>query len=285
MKNEGGSNVKVFQNAKRNWPAYVAIIVGIIVAFFAWKALNGQVQKTQARISIVVPKEDIDAFSVVSPEKLVVKEVLGISTDKHTAQKLNEVAGMLTTAPLYAGKPIDMRCLVKPNEDIGKYEVVGVNIDAARAAGVKTGDIVDVYWLNSDQGTWTPAQASQLIASNVRVLRVCDEHGQPIDDNSKTIQGAVNYVVTPEREPKIVYLLVKPEDVPLIIGGSATKSASIALTRKSSETFTNGGVNGNVSLEQRETAAGTGASSNGTANSQPGGSSQTAAGASGIAKQ
>ncbi len=252
-------------SAGRRWPLYLAILAGVAVALFSWFTLNKQIQRTQTTVSVVVPKEDIDAFAIISPDELVIKEVLSISADKYTARKIHEVAGMLTTAPLYAGKPVDVRYLEEPSEDTGNYHVVGVNIDAARAAGVKAGDVVDVYWLKPEQGAWAPAQASQLIAANVRVLRVCDERGQPIMEEAKTLQSAVGGVVAPSREPKIVYLAVRPEDVPLIIGGSAAKSTSIALVRKPLQAR---GVNyGGVSKES-ETPAGTSAAD--TADGQSG---------------
>ncbi|MDN5375117.1 MAG: hypothetical protein PWQ39_157 [Thermacetogenium sp.] len=255
-------------SAGRRWPLYLAILAGVAVALFSWFTLNKQIQQTQTTVSVVVPKEDIDAFAIISPDKLVIKEVLSISADKYTAREIHEVAGMLTTAPLYAGKPVDVRYLEEPSEDTGNYHVVGVNIDAARAAGVKAGDVVDVYWLKPEQGAWAPTQASQLIATNVRVLRVCDERGQPIMEEAKTLQSAVGGVVAPNREPKIVYLVVKPEDVPLIIGGSAVKSTSIALARKPLQA---GGVNyGSTELISKENKTPAGTSAADTADGQSG---------------
>lgn len=271
---------RIFYAVGKRLPLYIAVLAGITVALFAWYNLNKQVRQTQTTVKIVVPKEDIEAYSVLSPEKLTAKEVLRLSVDKYTAQEIGDASGMLTTAPLYAGKSVDTRYLAKPNEDVGSYQVVGVNIDAARAAGVKTGDIVDVYWLNPEQIAWAPAQTSQLIANNVRVLRVCDDRGQAITEKTKTIQASVGSVVTPIQVPRIVYLLVKPEDVPLIIGGSATKSASIALARKSSETT--GGINsGFLGTDQREeNTAPAGTGTDGTSNGKSGGSGKAGSGAS-----
>lgn len=260
-----------------NWPVYLAIFAGLIVSCVAWNYQNEKNAKIMATVNVVVPKQDIEAYSLVTAEKLTIKKVRASNVDKFTARDINLTAGMVTTAPLYSGKVIDSRYLVKPSDEIGRMQVVGVKIDAARAAGVRTGDIVDVYWLTPEQGAWSYTQGSRLIAQNVRVLRVCDERGEPLPEQSGTIQSAVGGVVAPIKEPRIVFLLVNPGDVSKIIGGSAEKNASIALARKSSESNAIGGDEFAESLEAREgqTAGGAGASAG-----EPAGGGKTGAGAS-----
>ncbi|MDH7578194.1 MAG: RcpC/CpaB family pilus assembly protein [Bacillota bacterium] len=221
-----------FHFSRRNWPVYLAVFVGLVVALLSWNKLSAETRRAQETVAVVVPVRDVQAYSTLSQEDLMLARIPARAADAYTAKNASEVAGKVTTAPLYRGKPVDVRFLVEPSENAGNYQVVGVNVNAARAAGVKPGDLVDVYWLRPEQG-WVPEQSSLLLAQDVRVLRVCDERGTPVGEEPKTVQGAVVSAVGPAREPRIVYLLVKPEDVSKIIAGSADKSSFIALARKS----------------------------------------------------
>lgn len=207
-------------------------MVGLVVAACAWSALQRWVMAMSETVTVVVPKRDLEAYSVIRASDLVFKDVPSTVVDGFVVRKADEAAGKIATAPLYAGKLIDRRVLAEPFQGIGRWQVVGVNVSAARCAGVRAGDIVDVYWLRPEQGAWAPSQASLLVARDARVLKVCDERGQEIGDSPPVVQQAVGAVAPAGREPRVVYLLVRPEDVPCVIGGAAEKSAFIALARK-----------------------------------------------------
>ena len=243
----------------RQWPLIVVALLALASFFYFYNAFNGRIAAAQQTVAVIVPKQDIQAYSSITADNLTAENIPLASADNYTARSAGQVSNMVATAQLYAGKPIDLRLLAKPSDSTGNFEVVGVNVDAARSVGVKPGDIVDVYWLQAQQGAWVPGQGSIPVAGNVRVLRVCDEHGQPINEGqSSSALSSVGAAISPPasyKEPKIVYLLVRPEDVAKVIGGSGDKNASIAFARKSSESTINmtgqgGDNNGSIGVGQ-----------------------------------
>jgi pilus assembly protein CpaB len=216
-------------------PHVLAVAVGLTVALFAWSHVSRQVTEARQAVTVPVPARDVDAYTSVGKEDLVPANVPLVSVDSYTVMKPEEVVNKITLSPLYRGKPIDRRSLAGPDSDAGNYQVVGINVDPARAAGVRPGDLVDVYWLPPERGGWTPEGGTSLVAGGVRVLKVCDEKGNPVEEPGGAVQQAVTGAVAPRRGAAIVYLAVRPEDVARVIGGSAPKSASIALARRSGE--------------------------------------------------
>lgn len=218
----------------RKVPAVLAVLAGIASAVFAWNAVNEKVARATQTATVVVAARDIDAYGLIEKGSLALREVPATAVDKFTARKVEEVAGKVALAPLYKDKPVDVRLLAEPSDDAAGFQVVGVNVDPARAAGVRPGDLVDVYWLSVDQSAWVPGNGATLVASAVRVLKVCDERGNPITEGG-LLQQAASGGAAFGKGPSIVYLAVRPEDVPRVIGGAAPKSAFIALARRSSE--------------------------------------------------
>ncbi|MGB9849129.1 MAG: SAF domain-containing protein [Moorellaceae bacterium] len=223
-------------------PAVLIIAIGVLASVAAWIGITHQIRAGQITIAIAVPRRDIVAYVPITANDLTLKEVPAAAVDGYTVRDASEAAGKMAAVTLYAGKPIDRRDLL--NSDNGNYaagyEVVGVVTDAARSAGVKSGDVVDVYCLRVDQ----TAQASGVIpgikaASDARVLRVCDEQGQPIDGSGENasggviggVAGAVTGGVAP-KTPKVVYLLVRAEEVPNVTPGAWDKGAVVVLVRK-----------------------------------------------------
>ncbi|MDI6906436.1 MAG: RcpC/CpaB family pilus assembly protein [Thermoanaerobacterales bacterium] len=182
-------------------------------------------------MSLPVPTRDIPAYTVIASEDVTLKEFVKGAEEPTSAREPKDVVGYITTAPLTKGWQINKRVLTD-KEAFGDKQVVGVNVDAARAGGVKAGDIVDVYWLTPEQGAWTASMSSRLVAQNATVLKVCDERGQPLDETQSVVQGAVNPVAPPKRTPSVVYLLLDPADVGKVIGGAMPKSSFIALAKK-----------------------------------------------------
>lgn len=216
-------------------PHVLAVAVGLTVAFFAWSHVNRQVTAAKQAVTVPVPARDVDAYTVIKKEDMAPVNIPSTAVDDYTVLKLDEAVNKVTLSPLYRGKPIDRRSLADPDSNAGNYQVVGINVDPARAAGVRPGDLVDVYWLPPERGGWTPDGGTSLVAKGVRVLKVCDEKGNPVEEPGGAIQQAVTGAVAPRRGVAIVYLAVRPEDVARVIGGAAPKSASIALARRSGE--------------------------------------------------
>ncbi len=199
----------------------LALIVGIGVAIFSYTTINQRVELATKTVQVVVLKTDVDAYSAISAKNIETKAVPPYLVDDYTAIKPEQVSDRVTSAPIYAGKPIDMRNIVDPKEDMQDKQVVGIYVDAARFAGVTEGDIVDVYRVSVAAGNPSPC-----IASNSRVLKITDEKGVALKNLEGQKQG----------QPHIVYLLVKPSEVPQVVQGSVVQEKTyLALSKKSKE--------------------------------------------------
>lgn len=210
-------------------PLITALIVSIAVMGLSYMKIQQQVDAATTTTNILVPKASIEAYSVVTKDNLTVISVPPNITDENTATSPEEIDGRITTAPLYAGKPIDLRTIVSKTENYDEKQVVGIYIDAARCAGVNEGDIVDVYRISPNH----QGEAAPKIAQNCRVLRVTDEKGTPVRGASAILQSAsssVNIIKT----PRIVYLLISPQEVPYVIQGSSEQSF-LSLSKKTKE--------------------------------------------------
>lgn len=217
---------------KQRLPLIIALVVGIGITIFSYAMVQKKVDTATQTVAIMVPKTTIEAFSVIKKENLMTVHIPPTITDENTAKAADQLIGKIPTAPLYPGKPIDLRMVAEKPEDVGDKQVVGAYIDAARCAGVTEGDVVDVYRVSSSiQGEPAP-----LIALNCRVLRITDDKGIPVKGASAIMQN-VSTDVGLVRDPRIVYLLVKSQEVPYVIQGSLSKTESyLALAKKGKET-------------------------------------------------
>ena len=202
----------------------LALILGIGMTLFSYTMISEQVETATKTVEIVVLKTDVEAYSIIDAKNITTKAVSPNIADEKTVTKQENVIGKATAAPLYAGKPIDIRNIIDAKEDIQEKQVVGVYIDAARCAGVTEGDIVDIYRVTESAGNPSPC-----IASNSRVLKVTNESGVSVKQLSNG--DAKTYGA-----PKIIYLLVKPAEVSFVIQGSVEqKNTYLSLAKKSKE--------------------------------------------------
>lgn len=234
----------IIKKGRKTLPAVLAVALGLLVAAAAWTGVMRQVKAGQATVAVAVPRHDILAYTPIAANDLTVKMVPVLAVDGYTLRDASEADGKAAAATLYAGKPIDRRSLI--DVTAGSYAaagdvVVGVTTNAARSAGVKSGDVVDVYCLRQDQAAQTGGgvQVGIKVASDARVLRVCDDQGQPLESGGSDgaaggtlggIAGAAG--VGAPKEPKVVYLLVRAEEAPDVAPGAWDKGAVMVLVKK-----------------------------------------------------
>lgn len=212
-------------------PLILALLIGIVVMMFSYNLMQKQVEEATTTVAILVPKSDIEAYSIVTAENLTTLQVPPSIVDANTVVEFGDITDKVCTVPLYTNKPIDIRNIADKPSEIGNKQVVGVYIDAARCAGVVDGDLVDVYRVNPG----TQGEAAPLIAQNARVIRVTDEKGVPVKGASAVLQSAET-AISVVKNPRIVYLLVTPNEVPQVIQGSLADTNNLALSKKGQET-------------------------------------------------
>lgn len=206
----------------------VALLIGGVTTVYSYGKIKEHQKKELELVPIVVAATKTEPYSLLSDDSIKIEYVSSKFVDEFTATDLSEVNGKITTIPLYKDKPIDIRLIADKPEEIGNKQVVGVHIDAVRFAGVGDGDIVDIYWLDKEE--LSPAQK---IAHNVRVLRVTDEKGVPLNESINIARSAATSAgLVENKNPRIVYLLLEPEEVPYVIQGSTPGSTKISFSKK-----------------------------------------------------
>lgn len=201
----------------------VALLIGVATTFIAYGKIKQQQARELELVPIVVCADNIEAYSVIASDNIKTENVSSKFVDEFTATSKEQLNGKIAIAPIFKGKPIDIRLLSDRPSEIGNKQVVGVHIDAVRFAGVTEGDTVDVYWLEGAEETPVPASK---IANNAKVLKVSG-------DNAKSVtESAVIPIGLSEKTPQIIYLMIDPEEVPYVIRGSIPKNTSIALSKK-----------------------------------------------------
>lgn len=207
----------------------IALLIGGITTTFAYSKIKAHQKQELELVPIIATASNIEAYSILSEENIRVEYISAKFVDEFTVTEKDQLLNKITTVPLYEGRAIDMRLITDKPDDIGNKQVVGVNIDAVRFAGVSDGDMIDIYWLGTNENP-LPAQK---IAHNAKVLRVSDEKGVPINESKNIARSAAASAGLAKMEnPRIVYLLLDPQEVPYVVQGSASGNNKISFSKK-----------------------------------------------------
>lgn len=232
----------------KNWPRLAAALVGLAVAAVSFFYLRAWAGSETGSVRLPVPARDLAAYEVIGPDDLAWAAFPAADGLDDAVRSPAEAVGKVPTAPLARGWPISRRVL-RDREAAGAVQVVAVNVDFARTAGARPGDVVDVYWLRPEQANWTPGVASVLLARDAVVLGVYDRNGRPASAASQAGGAAV------------VTLAVRPQEVQAVVAGAAPEAKNIALVRK----FAPGGeVAASAPAQQAQGAAAGGAAAAGS---------------------
>jgi len=210
---------------KRSWPAVLALVVGTVIfgVAYAWQETSRA--ETTAAVEVPVLNRNIAAYEVITAENLELKAIKEKALDANTARDISAVLGKTAASTLYKGMPIDVRDL---RSDLGGLlkdrQIVTVNMDYCRSAGVTAGDIVDVYWVNPEQSAWTPdsESARKRIAAEAIVLGVKNKTGSGLEAVVKGDAGGIG----------VVELAVRPAEAPNVVAGSLPQDTHVVLVKK-----------------------------------------------------
>jgi Flp pilus assembly protein CpaB len=86
---------------KKRIPLIIALVIGIAVMGFSYTKIQEQVETATTTVQVLVPKANVEAYSMVTKDNLTVAEVPPSIADEFTAVSPEQVDGRITTAPLY----------------------------------------------------------------------------------------------------------------------------------------------------------------------------------------
>ncbi len=211
--------------------AVMAVLVGLAVFGYSYYKSGAITKQAQAYVTIPVPVTEISAYTTITESDIVLKKYTQGEEPNGVITDFSELIGKIAVKKLPRDVPI-VSSDISTLGSMPNLALIGVNIDAARAAGAQQGDIVDVYWIKTDQAGQITASP---VASNARVVEICDANGKPVSTQF-SIASAGEAFKVPGDTNMIYRLLVKPEEVSRVISGSAPKNTSIALAKKFRET-------------------------------------------------
>ncbi len=208
---------------KKHWVIIIAVVLAAAAAVASWIGLHKQINQATKREMVVTVVADMPPMTMLTAGNVKLIDVPLSSVNEYIVKAPADIIGQITTVPLFSGGMIDKRVIAQPSI-LGNCQLVGIYTDPARYAGVQENDVVDIYWVQQDK----QPLAAVIIAKDAKVYKIADEAGSTIKSNNVVTQ-AVNSAT---KAPKIVYLLVKPEEAPYVING-AIDNKTMALVKKS----------------------------------------------------
>lgn len=156
----------------RKYLPYIAIIViGLAISVFSYTKLDAAVDRKTETAKIVVPTSDIPAYKQILPSDLEFKEILSSEVNEDVITDPQSVIGKQAKLPLYAGWAINKK-LIEEKKQFKEKHIVAINIDYARSAGAKPGDVVDVYFVKPTTNDWVTTEWSERVATEVIVIAI-----------------------------------------------------------------------------------------------------------------
>lgn len=215
------------------WPLVAAIAVGLIVAGFGGMQYKSYVNSNKETIQVIVPAKTIPPYTVLKPGDFKLETITKGGEVPGTVTDTEQLKGGISLSTLYKGEQIKVERIGDASLANGK-QIVAANIDVTRCLGgwLAPGDLVDIWWIQSDSSIETPGAGWTKVAPNATLLDIRDSSGKSVYQTpvqAGIMQSALN---APSSPPAVAILAVRSEDVPHMIGGASPNSQNIILAKK-----------------------------------------------------
>lgn len=169
------------------------VIVALGVAGYATYELKTYMEKNAPREQVLVAKEDILAYTVISSSDLGYMNLPVGSKMPNSIQEPRQIIGKMARSNIYRGEQIipqklaDSPLVLNDNE-----RSVGIPLDAVRAVGltIRPGDHVDIYWLQDPTSQALPGREGEsqirpalMVAEDATIFDIIDESSATAGEN------------------------------------------------------------------------------------------------------
>lgn len=181
----------------------ILIIFSMLIGLSTFLGIQRYVYKLEEKVSVVVVKENIPAFTEITNDLVEVKDVSSINLPEGYAPKIDFVMGMYTgNLGIHKGEFVsrdkvfneeDIKdSLLKHKIEVGKV-AVAIDVDLITSVGgtVKENDYVDISIVNDDFNV-TPVES-------IKVIGVKDKDSTDIEKSKE--ENPLPYVVIFEASP------------------------------------------------------------------------------------
>lgn len=223
---------------KKLLPYFAIIAVGLSVAGGSLFYLQQSTTAKENYVPVPVPKQDIEMNAKLERGDIVLKEFPAEAILPGTVTDQGQLIGKYAAEKLKAGWPIEADSLTGDNIYEDKYIVV-INVDYARSAGARPGNIVDVYCYKYEDQLWTPGQGATLVATNAIVLSVGNKNGKQYTYTEAQASGASFGMPVAQDTIGSVRLAVQPDQAPKVVPGAIPEDKHFVLVIKNKATYTN----------------------------------------------
>lgn len=223
---------------KRRLKYVIAIALGFIVCVASYLYL--QTSLKQEQISILVPKDDIRPYTVITTSHLEHKWLPKGSETPYMVRSDDQISivGKVANVMLPQGVPVDKRLLQNSDDILQNKHIVSISTDYIRSAGASPGDLADVYFVNIEQQAWL-LTAGQPVAKDAIVIDVTGRMGQNLNPESTSpIPLGTPPSNQNKTEPGAIRLAVNPQDAPKLVAGALPENTNFVLVVKSKQDTT-----------------------------------------------
>lgn len=198
----------------------IALAIALAAAFYG----RSQYLKEVSTCQIPVPIAAIPPYTLLRPDLFQMREMPRAMQSLAYYQSLQNLDGLITTAPLSAGLPVPLEGAV-PAERFrladAAYEVVSIPVEPVSAVGgqVRIGQRVNLYTLVPEAGK-LESQVTR-IAANIQVVDVRNAMGAAAEAQSSP-EESDSFNSTRNEQVQILTLAVDPARVQEILEAVAT---------------------------------------------------------------
>src|SRR5690625_2004518 len=97
---------EVKEHVKRPIKGIVFIVIGVVLAIVVGFVVNNMVSKAMEDKTVIVPKDDIEAFTQIMPDDVEEVEKPASGIPENAATSIKQVANQFTTTKIVQGNPI-----------------------------------------------------------------------------------------------------------------------------------------------------------------------------------
>lgn len=188
---------------RRYLPYIILIILGLGISLTSFVYLNASPKEEVSEYTkVVVAARDIPAYKKIEAGDLTFKEILSSEANKDIVTDPQAIIGMYSESTLFADWPINARKITE-NQNLANKHIIVINVDYARSAAAKPGDIVDVYYVKAPMADWT-SSAAEKVASDVIVVSIEDENGNDSTINNKGLTAHAILAVDTANTHKLI---------------------------------------------------------------------------------
>ncbi len=181
----------------------IIIVLAILSTYAAYIYIQPIIKEKEERATILVATKELKPYSVIEEGDVTYVISTKKNVNSSAIQKKEEIVGKMNISQINRGEQVESFRIGK-SENYKDLKIISYQIDINRAVGgtLKTGDLVDLYIVDS-----TEYNMARKIGPNLRVVDVLDSAGKIIKLEEKDV-SVPSIVLLSTKEKEVANLVV-----------------------------------------------------------------------------